>query len=79
MEAAWTWIGSSHKMKRGRKLSRHSPTGNGDEPVLQRLTECVEIASRKLGKLIQKQDPPMCQRGFPRNCDARSTADQGGA
>jgi hypothetical protein len=54
MEATRTWIGSSHKMKRGRKLSRHSPTGNGDEPVLQRLTECVEIASRKLGKLIEK-------------------------
>jgi hypothetical protein len=70
VKAAWTGVGSSNKMKRGGELSCDPSTGDSDKTVLQRLTECVEVASRKLGKLIQKQNPSMGKRRLPRNSDA---------
>jgi hypothetical protein len=67
VEAARTGVGGSNKMERGGELSCDPSTGDSDKTVLQRLTECVEVASRKFCKLIQKQNSSMGKRRLPRN------------
>jgi hypothetical protein len=43
-------------MERGGELDTRAAPGNGDNPILQRLAQGVEVGSGELGELVEEED-----------------------